>query len=62
MSNAASSLTQPAPPANSLRQLRFECTCGWKLLVVPDIDEQSPSVPCGACGGIAVRRSTEVAP
>ncbi len=51
------------PPASEMPQhLRYECTCGWSLDYVADVDGDRSHVKCCECGGIAVRRVVEVRP
>lgn len=44
------------------KHFRFECTCGWSLDVVPDVDGDRSSVKCSECAGVAVRRLVQVTP
>lgn len=32
----------------------FECTCGWRLKAITDVDAHRDWVRCGKCAGIAV--------
>ncbi len=52
----------PAPQSAAPRQYRYECTCGWSLDAIADVDGNAPSQRCCECGGVAVRRVVEVAP